>query len=216
MVAGYPTRRLRLQFGDVAVELLTVQRLEDHVDADALLRDSDAPDPPYWAHLWTGSRALARVIATEIDCARKRVVEIGCGLGLVGIVAALRGATVMLLDSARDGTRFAAANVTLNGCGASVLQSDLRAPGVRGLFDYCLAADVTYDPALQRALAAFLAVHLAPDGRLWCAESVRTVDEGFRRACEAHQLVVREREVREPEDGREVAVRITEVTRAPA
>jgi len=56
--------------------------------------DPNAPEPPYWAHLWTGSRALARWVAMEIECPGKRVVEIGCGLGLAGIVAARRGGSV--------------------------------------------------------------------------------------------------------------------------
>lgn len=213
IVAGYPTRALHLQFGGIRVTLLTVKRLEDYVDTQALLRDPDAPEPPYWAHLWTGSRALTRLVATEIDCAGRRVVEIGCGLGLAGIVAARRGATVTLIDSAWEGACFAAANARLNGCGAHVIQADLRSPGLRGTFDYGLAADITYDPLLQRAVAGFLAVHLAPHGRAWCAESVRTVDQGFRRACEDHGLDATEREVREPEDGRDVPVRITEVMR---
>src|SRR5262249_45116959 len=97
VVAGYPTHQLRLQLGDVRIDLLTVKRLEDYVDTDALLRDPDAPEPPYWAHLWTGSRALARLVATEIECTGKQAVEIGCGIGLVGIVAAVRGATVTLI-----------------------------------------------------------------------------------------------------------------------
>lgn len=214
LVAGYPTRRLHLQLGDLGVDLLTVARLEDYVDTEALLRDADAPEPPYWAHLWTGSRALARLVATEIECAGRRVVEIGCGLGLAGIVAARRGAAALLLDSAWEGVCFAAANARLNDCRAAVIQSDLRAPGLRGTFDCCLAADVTYDPELQRALAEFLAGHLAPRGRAWCAESVRTVDQGFRRACERHGLNVWEREAHEAEDGRDVAVRITEVEQA--
>jgi SAM-dependent methyltransferase len=216
LVAGYPTRQLHLQLGDIGVDLLTVARLEDYVDPAALLRDADAPEPPYWAHLWTGSRALARLAATQIECAGRRVVEIGCGLGLAGIVAARRGAAATLIDSAWEGACFAAANVTLNRCRAHVIQTDLRAPGLRGVFDYCLAADVTYDPLLQRAVAEFLATHLAPHGRAWCAESVRTVDQGFRVACERHGLTVGERELREPEDGREVAVRLTEVTRVEA
>jgi predicted nicotinamide N-methyase len=213
IVAGYPTRRVHLQFGEVRITLLTVKRLEDYVDTEALLRDPDAPEPPYWAHLWTGSRALARLVATEIECASRRVIELGCGLGLAGIVAAMRGGTVTLLDCAWEGVSFAAANAALNSCRAHVIQSDLRSPGLRGMFDYCLAADVTYDPALQEALAVFLAAHLAPGGHAWCAESVRTVDQGFRRACQRQRLQVTEREVREPEDGRDVPVRITEVVR---
>lgn len=211
VVAGYPTRQLRLQLGEVGADLLIVKRLEDYVDAEVLLRDPDAPEPPYWAHLWTGSRALARLVATELDCGGKQVVEVGCGLGLVGIVAALCGATVTLIDHAWEAVCFAAANADLNGCRAYVIQADVRAPGLRGTFDYCLAADVTYDPSLQVALAEFLAAHLAPGGQAWCAESVRTVDQGFRRACEWRGLEVTEREVREPEDGRDVPVRITEM-----
>ncbi len=152
-------------------------------------------------------------MATEIDCAGGRVIDIGCGLGLAGIVAAQRGAAVTLVDAAFDAVCFARANAELNGCHVAVLQTDVRSAGVRGRFDYCLAADVTYDPALQVAVAAFLAEYLAHGGRAWCAESVRTNDEGFRRACEAHGLSATEREAREVEDGCDVRVRITEVYR---
>jgi len=211
VLAGYPTREVQLTFGDRRVRLLTVRRLEDYVNTEALLRDADMPEPPYWAHVWVGSRSLARLMATEIECAGRRVIEIGCGLGLAGIVAALRGATVTLFDHSWDGASFAAANAALNGCRVQVMQTDVRAPALRGQFDYCLAADVTYDPLLQLAVADFLATHLAADGRAWCAESVRTLDHGFRRACERHGLRVTEHEAREVEEGRDVRVRITAV-----
>jgi predicted nicotinamide N-methyase len=194
------------------VSLWTVAHLEDYVDTAALLRDADAPEPPYWAHLWPGGRALARLIATEVDCAARRAIEIGCGLGLAGIVAARRGAAVVLMDSVADAARFARANAELNACGAVVLQADVRHAGLRGRFDYCLAADVTYDPALQVALAEFVAAHLAPDGRAWCAESVLTLDDGLRRACGAQGLHATERELRELDEGRKVPVRMTEVS----
>ncbi len=208
-VAGYPVRRLAFRFGDVSVGLVVVERLENYVDRVALLRDADAPEPPYWAHVWTASRALARLVATRIVCAERRIVEIGCGVGLVGIVAALRGGVVSVLDAAHEAVHFARVNAAVNGCAVAALQTDLRCPGVRGAFDLCLAADVTYDPSLQVALASFLADHLAPGGTAWCAESVRTYDVRFREACERHGLDVSEGETVEVEDGREVPVRIT-------
>ncbi len=210
-VAGYPARTVPLRFGEVAVTLLVVKRLEDHVDAEALLRDADAPEPPYWAHLWAGSRALARLVATQVDCRGRRVLDIGCGLGLAGIAAARRGATVAMIDAAGAAVRFARASAALNRCAAAVMQTDLRHPGLRGRFDYCLAADVTYDPALQTALAGFIADHLEPGGRAWCAESVRATDQGLRHACQEHGLRVSERTLREPDDGRDIDVRLTEL-----
>ncbi len=209
-LAGYPVRPVIFEFDGLRAQLLVVQRLEHYVDAASLLRDPQAPEPPYWAHVWPGSRSLARVM-TQADCTGRRVVDLGCGLGLAGIVAALRGALVTMVDSAGPGARFARANAAINGCRVAVVQSDLRQPGFRGVFDYCLAADVTYDPTLQAALASFLKDHLAPAGRAWCAESVRTFDEGFRRACEAHGLRATESEVRELDEQREVPVRLTEV-----
>ena len=211
-IAGYPARRVVLDLGSLHPQLFVVDGLEDYVDASALLRDSDAPEPPYWAHLWPGARCLARLMTTQAQCTGRRVVEIGCGLGLAGLAAAMRGATVTLLDTAHDALRFAQASADLNNCHVATVRTDVRHPGVRGRFDYCLAADVTYAPLLQIALADFLAAHLASGGRAWCAESVRTFDQGFRLACERHGLQVSEHEAREPDDGREVSVRITEVS----
>jgi predicted nicotinamide N-methyase len=213
-VAGYPARRVVLDFGGVATQLLVVDRLEDFVDGTALLRDAEVPEPPYWAHLWPGARSLARLLATGVDCAGRRVVEIGCGLGLAGLTAAVHGATVTMLDTAHDALRFVQASAELNRCRVDTVRTDVGRAGLRGAFDYCVAADVTYDPALQAALAEFLAVHLAPGGRAWCAESVRTFDQGLRWACEQNALEVSERDAREFDDDREVWVRVTEVRAA--
>ncbi|MBI3783857.1 MAG: methyltransferase [Deltaproteobacteria bacterium] len=213
-IANFPTRVIEVSVSDASVQLHTVRRLEDYVDLDALLRDPDPPEPPYWAHLWTASRVLARLTADEIDCRGKRVVEIGCGLGLVGIVAALRGADATMFDFFDEAVRFAQANVALNRCTASVLRADLNHPPFRGGFDVCLAADVTYETGLQKALARFLALHLARAGRAWCVESVRTYDPQFQQACKMFGLQTRERMVNEIDEGRTVPVRVTEVWRS--
>jgi predicted nicotinamide N-methyase len=160
--------------------------------------------------VWPGSRALARLLAA-VDCDGRRVVEIGCGLGLAGLVAARRGASVMFFDAAAEPLQFVRRSAELNACRAALVQANLYAPGLRGEFDYCLAADITYDPGLQAAAAGFLAAHLARDGRAWCAESVRTVDRGFRDACAQHGLRVSERTGYEPDEPRDSRVRITEV-----
>jgi len=211
-IAGYPARVVVPDLGSLHPQLFVVDGLEEYVDTAALLRDPDAPEPPYWAHLWPGARCLARLMATQAECNGRRVIEIGCGLGLAGLAAAMRGAAVTLLDTAHDALRFAQASAALNRCHVMTVRTDVRHAGVRGRFDYCLAADVTYDPALQLALADFLSLHLARGGRAWCAESVRTFDQRFRRACERHGLHVSEHEEREPDDGREVSVRLTEVS----
>jgi predicted nicotinamide N-methyase len=215
IIAGYPTRTEVLRFDTLSVRLLVVDHLERYVDRESLLRDAHAAEPPYWAHHWPASRVLAKLVAARDGWAGKRVIDIGCGLGLPAVVAALKGAVVTAVDTAPEALVMTRANAELNGSTISVACCDLRRSAFNATFDFSLAADITYDPALQHALAEFLARHLSPDGMAWCAESVRTLDQGFRVACEARGLDVVESEIVETDEGRAVAVRLSEVRRRP-
>src|SRR3954452_5683468 len=52
---------------------------------------------PYWAELWPSALALADALGTAGGDGR-RVLELGCGLGVPSLVAALRGADVLATD----------------------------------------------------------------------------------------------------------------------
>lgn len=212
-IAGYPLRVERLRAGDLRVRLLVVSDLEQLVDRAALLRDAAVAEPPYWAYLWTASRVLARLVADGDHWRGARVVEVGCGLGLAGIVAAMKGAVVTAADMAAEALAIARASAGLNGCGIEVVRDDLRRSSLAGPFDCCLAADVAYEPSMQSGLASFLDSCLAPRGYAWCVDSVRTRDTGFRDACEARALRVVEWEVMERDDGHAVPVRVVRVQR---
>jgi len=206
----YRTERVRLEFGAAQLTLNLPTRLEDHFDATALLRDPDAPEPPYWLHLWAGSRALAHEVARR-EWSGRCVAEVGCGLGLAGLVAARFGARVVLIDHVLDALRLARENARDNGLAVDLLQTDALQPGLRGEFDAVLIADVTYEARLQQALANFVAERLAAGGVALVTDSVRNHDPAFRLACEQRGLRVGERELRELDEGRAHAVRLTEV-----
>ena len=70
---------------------------------EALLDDEAFADDefmPYWAELWPSGLALAHALPTGL--AGRRVVELGCGLGVPSLVAAARGAEVTAIDWAED------------------------------------------------------------------------------------------------------------------
>ncbi len=209
-IEGFAARSVRCDFGLLAVDVFVVDSLDRLVDRDELLRGDDIPEPPYWAHLWVGSRALARHLAATTQN-HSTAIDIGCGVGLAGLVAAKRGTHTTFLDHAREALAFVRASAERNHLEADLLVSDLRRPGVDARFDLCLAADATYDPELQRALADFLVVHLAPAGVAWCAESVRMVDGGFHDACRTRGLAVEAFQVTEMDEGVPVPVRLTRV-----
>ncbi|HYD50630.1 MAG TPA: methyltransferase [Terriglobales bacterium] len=198
-----------LELGPFSLRVLQLADLSGLIDAEALLRDEDVPDPPYWAHVWTGSRVLAHLVANTVECRNRRAIDLGCGLGVAGLAAAQGGARVLLADRVFDAVQLAQANARLNGLAVEVAVLDLLQSPLRGSFDLCLAADVTYDPLLQAALADFFAARLSQVGEAWCVESVRTTDRGFSDALLRRGLCVEERDLSALDEGRPVAVRVT-------
>ena len=62
---------------------------------------------PYWAELWPAAVAMAHYMTERLPLAGRRDLELGCGLGLVGIVAALKGARVLSTDYEAAALAFA-------------------------------------------------------------------------------------------------------------
>jgi predicted nicotinamide N-methyase len=130
-------------------------------DSEALLDDHAFETDefmPYWAELWPSGVALARAIAGRA-LKGARVLELGCGLGLPSIAAALAGGRVLATDwspvaidmlrdnAARNGVRFELEVVSWT-APESLLE---RAP-----FDLVLAADVLYERRNVELLAELL------------------------------------------------------------
>ena len=130
-------------------------------DSEALLDEEafDARDEylPYWAELWPSAIALARVVARRTLTAR-RVLELGCGLGLPGLAAAVGGARATLTDWAPEAIVAAGDNAARNDVAIEAFVCDWRAPEVlvaRAPWDVVLLADVLYE---ERNVAPLLAL----------------------------------------------------------
>jgi predicted nicotinamide N-methyase len=126
-----------------------------------------AEDAPYWAELWPSARALAVHVAA-MDLAGRSAVELGCGLGLVSVAAAIGGAEVLAVDHDPDAVELARRNGARVGPGVRGLVADLRDPPATllaaGTFDLVLAADVLYDRPFADAIAHLVPALTAPGG----------------------------------------------------
>ncbi|ODT77434.1 MAG: hypothetical protein ABS76_26985 [Pelagibacterium sp. SCN 64-44] len=127
--------------------------------------------PPYWAYSWAGGLALARHFIAHPNMVRtKRLLDLGAGSGLVGIVAAKLGARVSASEVDPYGRAAIALNAQANGVEITLL-ADLTAPP-SGI-DVIAAGDVFYDetvaasmlPLLQGCAAAGIAVLVGDPGR---------------------------------------------------
>lgn len=146
---------------------------------------------PYWAQLWPGARMLAaHVVARVADHSVRRgarTLELGCGLGLTGIVAADLGLDVTLSDYDEDALAFATRSAALNGIAnlrALVLDWTLAPAEVArilgaGRFDLILAADALYEARNHVPLARCIATLLASEGVAWLSDPGRSVADAF-------------------------------------
>ena len=210
VIAGFPATLSSIDVGGEAIALWEVADLERHVDRTALLAGDDPPEPPYWAHRWTG----AAVLAEAVPRGARSAVELGCGLGLPGLAAARRGARVTFVDRVAAPLAFVRASAAANRLAdVQCVVADITTPAVAGPFDLVLAAEVLYDRTAFDAVAHTIARLLAPGGRALVADARRIDTRGFYSALDAAGLAWRavERAVRE--EGLPLTVRLAEIAR---
>lgn len=215
IIAGFPTTIEDQDVAGTTIRLVTVCDLERHVDRERLLHDETSV-PPYWALVWGGARVMAHHLVTRVRCDGAAVLDVGCGLGLVALAAAARGARVTAIDREPVPIAFLQASAALNGVALEAVVADVVEPAVRARrFDLVLAADLLYERAEFGRLAAALAELVAPRGTLWVADPQRVDTTQFHRELDARGLVVREDFVSElREEGALLRVRLVGLERA--
>ena len=124
--------------------LLRPPSADELIDEDAFDEDEFLP---YWAELWSSGVALAGVVST-LELAGVRVLELGAGLGLPSLAAALREADVLATDWAEDAVDLLRSNAARNGIALRVerVRWDEPEPLVREApWDLVLGADLLYE-----------------------------------------------------------------------
>jgi predicted nicotinamide N-methyase len=137
-----------------------------------------APLVPYSAVLWRSGMALAREVA-EADLAGRRVVELGCGLGVPSLAAARGGAEVLATDADEEALELLELNARENGLRVETARIEWEAPEelvARGPFDFVFAADVLYERASVAPLLSLLA---RLGGEVWLADPGRPAATAF-------------------------------------
>ena len=158
-----------LELGGLRLSILRPREAEELLSEEAFEHEEYLP---YWAELWPSGVALARAVAQRA-VEGLRVLELGCGLGLPSVVAALGGARVLATDWSPEALEVTAANAERNGADvetALVSWSEPETVVDRAPWDLVLGADLLYE---QRNVDQLLSLLPRLGGEILIAEPGR-------------------------------------------
>lgn len=151
-----------------------VDKLLDAISEEEFKKDERLP---YWADIWPSAIALSEyVLENQKVFKGKKILELGCGLGLVGITVTAIGGDVLFTDYDPHALGFTQTNFKRNfSRPASVQLLDWRNPGHSESFDIILAADILYEKRWLGPVLNILDKKLTMHGIAYIADPDRTI-----------------------------------------
>ena len=148
--------------------------------------------PPYGVVLWPAAIALAHEVAARADAFRgRRVLELGAGTGLPGIVAASLGGRVVQTDRHAEAMAVCRQNGERNGVGTITYRlADWTAWDDAERYDWIVGADVVYGETTHPDLRRIFAANLARGGRVLLSDPFRKTSLRLLEAMEAEGWAV--------------------------
>jgi predicted nicotinamide N-methyase len=133
---------------------------------------------PYWAELWDSSIGVGHFLVKS-NPKTPRVLDLGCGMGLAGTVAAAIGHPVLLADIETPALLFAKLNTLPYSHRVRIRKLNWQRDHLGEQFDLIIGADVVYERAQWEYLEPFWREHLAPQGEVLLGEPGRGTGDLF-------------------------------------
>ncbi|HWE38163.1 MAG TPA: methyltransferase [Isosphaeraceae bacterium] len=176
-----PVTLTRLEFGGKVVHVARPGDPDRLLNDPRVLELNDRDDyMPYWAYLWPGAYLLAEAVAREPwPGGDIEVLEIGCGVGLAGLVALACGLRVHFTDYDAAPLGMVARGASASGFDPSRYRAstlDWREPS-EGRHPVILGADVLYERRLVPLVVGVIDTMLAPGGLALLAGPYRVATE---------------------------------------
>jgi len=182
---GYATRLHTVRLGGHDFRIRALSDLQQFADPTGRASRAGISSSLWslFGQIWPSGRVLAEAMSS-FDIAGKRILELGCGLGLSSLVLAHRGADVVASDHHPLAESFLAYNAGLNNLPA-VTYRDLpwAVPDSNlGRFDLIIGSDILYERDHAAQIAAMMHRHASPDAELLITDPGRGNSAPFSRA----------------------------------
>lgn len=166
---GYDTRIIKVHVGGNPYSLRVLSDRQQFADPDGHGKRMGISSAQWslFGQLWPAGRLLAQAML-RIDITGKRILELGCGIGLASLVLKRRGADVVASDVHPLADAFLAYNAALNELPAvhyRHMRWD-RPLATLGTFDLIVASDVLYERDHAAMLASVVQRHAKPHAEI--------------------------------------------------
>lgn len=154
-----------IEFGKTDIHVRTLRdnlQYEDTDDVAAKLGISSATWPLFGV-LWASGEILARIMHTH-EIKGKRILEVGCGIGLASLVLNKRLADITATDYHPEVENYLLVNTKLNETDAIPFMRtgwDDEETNL-GLFDMIIGSDLLYESVHADSLSEFINQHAKP------------------------------------------------------
>ncbi len=135
---------------------------------------------PFWTKIWEASLVLAHRLAATPPVAGQRWLELGAGIGVVGIVAAAFQHDITITEYDTHALNFIRANAHLNQCPQGrILRLDWLQPTLTCRFDRIVGSELIYNEKDFPALYTIFKSLLKPNGEILLAVEMRQTNRAF-------------------------------------
>jgi predicted nicotinamide N-methyase len=181
-----------IEFGEADIHVRTLRDLQEFNDDDGEAEAVGIYSATWslFGVVWGAGHALAHLMA-DYSLEKRRILEVGCGIGLASLVLNDRRADISATDLHPEAGSFLAENVALNG-GPKIPFTragwgDLAGgpEDEMGRFDLIIGSDVLYEAGHAAELSAFIERHANPTCEVLLVDPGRGHQGRFKRCMAA-------------------------------
>jgi len=192
---GYNVKTSAVVVGDHTYQIRSLSDKQQFADPQGLaeLAGISSASWSLFGQLWPAGQVLANAMAV-IPIAGRRILEIGCGLGLSSLVLQRRHADITASDHHPLAAAFLKHNADLNSIKplAYVDLSWKKPHATLGLFDLIIGSDILYERDHAQMLAELVSHHTKPQAEIITTDPGRGVSAAFSRAMLAQGFRIEE------------------------
>lgn len=161
-MSGLRIRYQTFEFEDMDIHVRTLRDRRQFLDIDGAAEKVGISSAtwPMFGVVWASGLVLAKLMI-DYQVEGKRILEVGCGIGLASLVLNSRSADISATDHHPEAEAFLLENIKLN--------NGTQIPFIRtgwqdqdcgfGKFDLIIGSDLLYEPDHAKLLADFIDIH---------------------------------------------------------